>query len=179
MKKFSLSAFVVLAFGLYVFFTRSSDYILNSYSAQGGNNQLRPDQNQTATRNAPIQSATTQIPAPIYPSAGNSTINAPAQNQTKKGLYADGKYIGNSADAYYGNVQVKAVISGGQITDVIFLDYPQDMMHSVLINSYAMPILKSEAIKSQNAQVDTVSGATETSGAFRESLASALAQAKN
>ena len=174
MKKFLLSAFVVLAFGFYVFITRSADYILNSYSAQSGNSQPQPDQSQAAARSAPAQ-----IPALISPSANNSAANAPITTKAKNGLYSDGKYIGSPADAYYGNVQVEAVISGGQITDVIFLDYPQDMMHSVLVNSYAMPILKSEAIKSQSAQVDAVSGATETSGAFEESLASALAQAKN
>jgi len=40
-----------------------------------------------------------------------------------------------------------------------------------------MPILKSEAIKSQSSRVNTVSGATYTSTGFKQSLASALAQA--
>jgi uncharacterized protein with FMN-binding domain len=74
-------------------------------------------------------------------------------------------------------VQVKVAIQNGKIADVQFLDYPQDRGHSIEINSYAIPILKSEAIQIQNSSVDIVSGATETSLAFIQSLASALAQA--
>ena len=46
-----------------------------------------------------------------------------------------------------------------------------------MINSRAMPILISEAIQSQDANVDTVSGASDTSAAFRQSLTTALNQA--
>lgn len=99
-------------------------------------------------------------------------------NMMMHSQYKNGEYTGNIADAYYGNVQVKATISGGKITDVQFLDYPNDRQNSIRINTYAMPILKSEAIQAQSAKVDVVSGATATSGAFQESLASTLAQAK-
>ncbi|MEO5635298.1 MAG: FMN-binding protein [Candidatus Paceibacterota bacterium] len=95
-----------------------------------------------------------------------------------RGLYQDGTFVGNSADAYYGYIQVEAVIKNGELADVIFLDYPQDRPTSVRINNLAMPILKREAIKSQNANVATVSGATDSSIAFRESLAAALSKAK-
>ncbi|MBI3260359.1 MAG: FMN-binding protein, partial [Ignavibacteriae bacterium] len=50
---------------------------------------------------------------------------------------------------------------------------------SIEINRRATPLLKTEAIQAQNAQVDIVSGATLTSQAFQESLADALSQAKN
>lgn len=94
------------------------------------------------------------------------------------GQYKNGSYTGNVADAYYGNVQVKAVISGGKISDVQFLQHPSDRGTSIEINNYAMPILTQEAVQVQNSNVDIVSGATETSLAFRDSLSSALAQAK-
>ena len=42
-----------------------------------------------------------------------------------------------------------------------------------------MPKLKAEAVQAQSSKVDIVSGATQTSEAFRETLAYALAQAKN
>lgn len=110
--------------------------------------------------------------------AGRIIPGEPASSLTGgKISYKDGEYLGSVADAYYGQVQVKAIILGGKITDVQFLDYPRDQQTSVLINSQAMPILKSEAVKIQGALVDTVSGATETSGAFIQSLASALNQA--
>lgn len=92
--------------------------------------------------------------------------------------YRDGVYTGNSEDAFYGNIQVKAVISGGRITDVIFLDFPQDNGTSRSINSQADPMLTAEAISAQSANVDIISGASYSSMAFQKSLASALSQAK-
>lgn len=94
-----------------------------------------------------------------------------------RGLYRDGTYTGNVADAYYGNVQVQTTIVNGKITDIQFLQYPSDRRTSQEINSQAMPILKQETIVAQNARVDMVSGATQTSRAYIESLQSALAKA--
>ncbi len=103
----------------------------------------------------------------------------PTPTPTKNlGQYKDGQYTGVVADAYYGNVQVRATIQSGRITAVDFLDYPQDRRTSIEINNYAMPYLQQEAIQAQSAQVDIVSGATATSEAFKVSLASALSQAK-
>jgi len=93
-------------------------------------------------------------------------------------MYNDGTYTGGVADAYYGMVQIQAVIQGGKLASVSFLQYPNDRNTSVFINGQAMPILKSEAIQAQNANVDIVSGATDTSMAFQQSLGDALAQAK-
>lgn len=114
-----------------------------------------------------------------YPSAlSSSGVSAGNNTPTNSTIsYKDGEYVGQTADAYYGNIQVKAVIKGGKINDVQFLDYPQDRNTSVAINTDAMPILKTEAITSQNARVEIVSGATDTSQAFEKSLSSALAQA--
>ncbi len=65
---------------------------------------------------------------------------------------------------------MKAVISQGKITDIQFLQYPSDRSRSVRINSYADPVLRSEALQAQSAQVDVVSGATDSSEAFIQSL---------
>jgi uncharacterized protein with FMN-binding domain len=91
----------------------------------------------------------------------------------------DGTFTGKVADAYYGNIQVQAIVSGGKLTDVKFLQYPNDRPASVRISNNAMPLLKSEAITAQNAKVDIVSGATETSQAFQQSLSDALSQASS
>src|SRR5258708_13680180 len=85
-------------------------------------------------------------------------------------LYKDGSYTGRVADAQWGYIQVKAVIQNGKITDVQFLQYPNDRNHSIAINNYADPLLTSEAIQAQSANVDAVSGATDTSDAFIQSL---------
>jgi uncharacterized protein with FMN-binding domain len=102
---------------------------------------------------------------------------APTPVATNNSPYRDGTFTGTSADAYYGNIQVQVAIQGGKIVDVTFLDYPQDRRTSLRINSQAMPYLKQEAIQAQSASVDGVSGATDSSMAFKISLASALAQA--
>jgi uncharacterized protein with FMN-binding domain len=112
------------------------------------------------------------------PTATTLVKNKTTTDTKNNAKFKDGEYTGNSVDAYYGYIQVKAVITGGRLTDVVFLDYPQDRGHSIQINNYAMPILKSEAIRAQSSNVNAVSGATDSSGAFNQSLASALAQAR-
>jgi len=110
--------------------------------------------------------------------AGKAPVAAPTPAPKPKGQYKDGVYTGISADAYYGLVQVRVTISGGRLTDVQFLSYPNERSTSLSINGVAMPYLKQEAIQAQSANVNTVSGASNTSAAFRKSLGSALSQAK-
>jgi len=112
-------------------------------------------------------------------SSGSASSNnaAPAAKQTSG--YRNGTYTGSVEDAFYGNVQVSATVSGGKITDVAFLQYPDTHDTSVMINQQAMPWLKQEAIQKQSAQVDIISGATFTSQAFIQSLANALSQAQS
>ena len=129
----------------------------------------------------PVAVPTTSVPVATDPApVVKPPVPVPTPKPTPKpaGLYRDGTYTGDSVDVYYGNVQVAAVIQGGKITDVQFLDHPQDRGRSIVINDYAMPNLVTEAIQAQSANVDGVSGATATSGGFVQSLASALAQAK-
>jgi len=92
--------------------------------------------------------------------------------------YKDGSYTGKATDAFYGTIQVQAKIQNGKIADVQFLQYPHDQDTSIQVNNAAMPQLKQEAIAAQSATVDVVSGATQTSQAFKESLADALSQAQ-
>lgn len=119
----------------------------------------------------------------VVASTTSPTIASSAPSSTQptvvpQGMYKDGQYTGNVADAYYGNIQVKAIIANGKITDVQFLQYPSNRQTSIEINTQAMPYLQQEAIAAQSAQVDIVSGATDSSQAFRQSLASALVKAQ-
>ena len=91
--------------------------------------------------------------------------------------YGDGEFVGKSAGTIWGDVQVKALIHDGSITDVQFLQYPSHRRRSALISGWAMPILRSEAIRAQSAGVDMVSQASITAEGFQKSLASALIQA--
>jgi uncharacterized protein with FMN-binding domain len=101
-----------------------------------------------------------------------------ARAEAQAAHYKDGEYTGDPAEILWGYIQVKAVIQGGKIADVQFLQMPFDRARSVEITDFVKPLLKSEAIKAQSAQVDLVSSATMSSLGFRDALASALAQAK-
>lgn len=116
---------------------------------------------------------------PSTSSAGNGTAPPVTTGTTPSSstTYRDGTYTGTSQDAYWGNVQVAVTISGGKMTDVKFLQYPNTHQTSVYINQQAMPYLQQEAIQAQSSNVQTVSGATYTSQAFQQSLQSALSQA--
>lgn len=118
------------------------------------------------------------LTAPTPTTATPPPTPTPTPVATASGQYVDGSYTGSAADAYYGIVQVRASVSGGKLTDVAFLQFPNDRSTSREISAQAIPLLKSEAIQMQSANVDIISGATDTSLAFRQSLASALAQAK-
>lgn len=119
--------------------------------------------------------------AAVNPSRSKSTTTTPTTTtpSTSTTVFKDGNYTGSVADAFYGNIQVKAVIQGGKLTDVQFLQYPNDQPNSVQVSMASMPVLKQEAIQAQSARVDTVTGATDTSQAFVQSLGAALASAKS
>ncbi len=203
MKKFFLSLFVFVASAGYAvgqYVGASSVSISMSSTRTAGQNAQAPVTmiSSGATKSAlspvsPTQSVSTK-PQPTTVTKSNPT-KTPAQTPTQtpspiptpvpaptpkpQGQYVDGTYTGTPGDAYYGIVQIQAVIQNGKLVSVDFLQYPNDRRTSQYINSQAMPLLKSEAIQAQSANVSGVSGATDTSQAFIQSLGDALAQAKN
>lgn len=86
---------------------------------------------------------------------------------------ADGTYDGATVQEPWGTFQVQAVVSGGQLTDVVIVSAPQDG-HSSRINSSAIPTLTEAAVASQSASLDVISGATWTSQSYMTSLQAAL-----
>jgi len=169
MKKFLLSGVVLVVFAIYAVRLRAD----SSESTRAIIANITPV-------NTPNQtSIPTASPTTVATGSPNPPSSYPTVPPTPKptGKYKDGSYTGSVADAFYGNIQVQAIISGGRITDVKFLQSPNDRNTSIEINSQAMPLLKQEAIQAQSAQVDGVSGATASSGAFIQSLQSALQQA--
>jgi uncharacterized protein with FMN-binding domain len=65
-----------------------------------------------------------------------------------------------------------------RITGVSVPVYPNHTDRSVFINQNALPVLRSEALRAQSANIDLVSGATDTSDAFSESLQAAILKEK-
>lgn len=165
MKKYIVTFLVIGTFGLYLLYQH----------AQGSPSVAIIPATlpvSTSSKSGAVVSAT----SPTTSATHNSVAVAPTTNQ---GQYKNGTYTGSVADAYWGPMQVAAVIKGGKLSSVQVLQYPQSHGTSVMINSEALPYLKSEAIQAQSASIDTVSGATLSSQAFQQSLASALTQANN
>jgi uncharacterized protein with FMN-binding domain len=86
----------------------------------------------------------------------------------------DGTFNGSQIDTRYGTVQVQAVIAGGKIADVVPLRLTDVGSRSGEIDQQAVPMLRSEVLSRQSANVDTVGGATYTSQAYLDSLQAAL-----
>ncbi|MDX8525996.1 FMN-binding protein [Mesorhizobium sp. MSK_1335] len=135
------------------------------------------------TPDAPTFAATPAVyipipqPRPAYPQATARVIHT-GMKLTAQG-YADGAYTGPAADAYYGIIQIQALVQGGRLTALKILKYPNDRRTSVNINRQALPMLRDEAISAQSADVDIISGATLTSRAFIQSLGGALKKASS
>lgn len=115
------------------------------------------------------------------PSPNASATTSPQGTKTTAPAAAskakDGTYTGNSEDTQYGPVQVRATISGGKLTDISVLQVPDNGRYEDQIVTIALPILRSEALSKQSANIDIVSGATFTSQGYSQSLQSALDQA--
>jgi len=133
------------------------------------------------------QTAATPTGTPPADQGSQTAANPPAQTppasgtgtKTSTGQYKDGTYTGPIVDAVYGQIQVVATIQGGKLVDTNCPVYPMDGGHTIQVSRTALPQLKQEAIASQSANVDIVSGATQTSQGYQQSLAAALAQAKS
>jgi uncharacterized protein with FMN-binding domain len=78
----------------------------------------------------------------------------------------------------YGTVQVSVKLQGGRILDVTPTAMPLDNPQSQAINEQAAPLLRSEVLQAQSAEIDIVSGATYTSEAYARSVQSALMRAR-
>jgi uncharacterized protein with FMN-binding domain len=81
---------------------------------------------------------------------------------------------GNVANTVYGPVQVQVVVKATRIVKVGILEQPASTEHDLQIGQIAFPRLIGETITAQSARIDTVSGATYTSGGYIQSLQSAL-----
>ncbi len=178
LQKFVVSAFVVFSF---------LAYAVHEHNVNPDGAAAALERTPSAVTQ-PLPSTPQAAPSAATPSTGASTAPntvpptaapPPPPTAVARGQYRDGTYTGPSVDAFWGQVQVQAVVQNGKIANVRFLSYPSDRRTSVRINSFAVPTLQSEAVQTQNANVDIISGATLTSEAFVQSLQAALNSAKS
>ena len=126
-----------------------------------------------AARHEPARATSSALAAePLDPGSPLFHLVADARRP-----YRDGSYTGPAVSAYYGWVQVQAIIRGGSLVTVKVLRYPSDRATSRRIAARALPWLEREVVRAQSAHVHAVSGATLTSRAFLRSTDAALREA--
>lgn len=201
MKKWLLSIFVIFTFASYVVYQRTNpgdkvspenvtkQPVVADFEKGGDRDDDDEDEDEDEDedddddgRNAIARvTKSTQERAPVV-DPGTSTVQPTSPNVSSStkttGQYKDGSYTGKVTTTIYGDVQMRAVIKNGKLVNVETLQAPNGADTSIEIAKMALPVLKSEAVAIQSAQVDAVSGATQTSKGFKGSLADALTQAK-
>jgi uncharacterized protein with FMN-binding domain len=108
---------------------------------------------------------------PAQAGTGSATVGSTATTALPAGERA---VAGNVADTVYGPVQVQLVVKSDKIVKVSILEQPSSTEHDLQIGQFAFPKLIAETLTTQSARIDSVSGATYTSGGYIKSLQSAL-----
>ena len=121
----------------------------------------------------PSTGASTAPPAPR--SVAPTSAPPPPVATSAKARTVDGPVIGTP----YGDVQVRVVLRASHIVDVQPLTLPSDRSRSRRISEQAAPLLRTEALQAQSANIDLLSGASYTSEGYAESLQGALDAARS
>lgn len=117
--------------------------------------------------------------------AGSSTCAPPrvcgsgtgaGGSSTSQASSAQVNYTGSVAENPYGPVQVQVTEQGGKIVEVKALQMPTEHALSAEISEKVAPMLRTEALTAQSAEINIISGATYTSESYASSLQAALRQ---
>lgn len=131
-----------------------------------------PSQSRTAA-NTPKASDNVNTTQEKSPKTSSQPRSTPMQQQSD----VVGTYRGDVVSTKYGPVQVQINVTNGQITSAEVLAYPSRDRRSLQISQAVLPWLVQETVRIQSASVMAVSGATITTNAWNNSLASALQKA--
>jgi hypothetical protein len=118
--------------------------------------------------------------APAFSAGDTSTGSSTSSGSgSGSGSGSDGSDTVDGAvvSTRWGPVQVRITTDGSSLTGVEVLQYPDGNGKDREINDYALPILVSETMDAQSADIDMVSGATVTSEGYLQSLQAALDEA--
>jgi uncharacterized protein with FMN-binding domain len=108
------------------------------------------------------------IPALVFAGATALPVGSALAASSKSHIYK-----GPTENTQYGPVQVSIVVKSKKITQVNVSNSP-DSARGQIIQGQAIPILKQETLKAQSANVNLVSGATQTSEGYIQSLQAAV-----
>ncbi|HFI0467515.1 TPA: FMN-binding protein [Streptococcus suis] len=129
----------------------------------------------TETTTSQLASSTSQVSSSSQATGTSESSSTTASSQSTD--LTDGTYTGAVTSTNRGDYQVQLTVSGGSISDISILQYPNDNPQSQEINDGALPTYVAEAISNQSAQVNQISGATEAYKGFTGSLQDAFNQA--
>lgn len=124
---------------------------------------------------APSASAGNSLSIGGSSTATTSTTKAAA---TTTATGATRSATGSDAQYQYGDIQLKVTMTAGRITDVAVVKADVYDQYSQQLDQYALPQLRSQALRAQSAKLDGISGASYTSAAYEQSLQSALDKLK-
>ena len=109
------------------------------------------------------------------PSPSAKPVATPSPSPTPSATtVVNGTFTGADAPNFFGDVVVRVVITNGHITDVQSVTLPTDRAYSAYVSQVAGPLLRTEALQAQSANINIISGATYTSQSYAQSLESAL-----
>jgi uncharacterized protein with FMN-binding domain len=153
---------------------RKTLIVIIAVALLGGAGVFAKDHKEDSSGTA-VQGASTT--ASTSSGTNSSQMASNSMSNHSSSTYKDGTYSGAAEDTAYGTVQVAAVISGGKIIDIKFLQMPGPEDHSKEVTAFSKDPLKQSTLQKQSASIDFVSGATQTSEGYQQSLQSALDQA--
>lgn len=113
-------------------------------------------------------------------SGGSGASGAPGSAGSSKtsGSATSATYTGTVVTYTYGDLSVRITLSGHRITKVGIASLTdRSDLRSQSIDEQAIPILEQQAVATQSANIQGVSGASYTSAGFARSLQSALGRA--
>jgi len=102
-----------------------------------------------------------------------STTTEPPSSTSSIAVPATYSVLGDGIPSEFGIFQVEVVIESGEMVDIITISEPGDRK-SRRINDEVIPLYEEAAISTQSADIDAISGATVTWGAYTASLRSAM-----
>jgi len=126
----------------------------------------------TTQNSAPGTQSTAPAPSPtVAPTATPAAAPALAQSRPSTGAFMDGTYVG-AGTSRHGGIEATVVVSGGKIRSAVI---------SQCLTRYPcsrIAPLPGQVVDRQSANVDLISGATDSSRAFIQAVTNALARAR-
>lgn len=127
----------------------------------------------------PVPSAQTPTPDPSSSTRAATSSRASSRpSASSSSVSSTRSFLGAAEQTQYGTVQVRAVVRGQRLVDVVAVRLTDQGGRSVAISAASAPTLRREALAAGSARIDAVSGASYTSAGYIQSLQYALDAAR-